>query len=93
MSRTERQERRRSAGRRSNDYVGGFTLTAFLIALCGGLVVMYLFFAAIGGFDIGDEPVWTIVVLVLAVVWLAASWQRLVAGGASPRGDRERRGF
>ena len=93
MTRTERQERRRSAGRRSSDYVGGFTPLTFLIALCGGLVVLYLFFAAVGGVDPSDKPGWTIAALVLALLWLAASWKRLLAGGASPPGDRERRGF
>ena len=93
MERRTRQERRRSQGRRAGDYVGGATIATFLFALCGALVVVYLFFAAIGGVDPSDDLGWTIAALVLAVLWLAYSWRRLLAGGASPAADRERRGF
>ena len=86
-------ERRGSAGRRASDYVGGFTPVTFFVALCGALVVLYLFFVAIGGVDPSDDTGWTIAALVLAVIWLAFSWRRLLAGGASPARDRERRGF
>ena len=87
-------DRRRSPeGRRSSDYRGGFTPLTFAMALCGGLVVLYLFFVAIGGVDPTDDPGWTIAALVLALIWLAYSWRRLWAGGASPTSDRERRGF
>jgi len=47
----------------------------------------------IGGVDPTEDPGWTIAALVLAVIWLAYSWRRLWAGGASPASDRERRGF
>jgi uncharacterized RDD family membrane protein YckC len=92
--RRRRPDRRESPeGRRKSDYEGRFHLLAFIPALCGALVVVYLFFVAISGADLADEPGWAIAALVLALVWLAASWQRLLDGGASPRGDRERRGF
>ena len=93
MERRRRHERRRSAGRRASDYVGGATPVTFLFAMCGALVVLYLFFAAVGGVDPSEKPGWTIAALVLAVLWLAHSWKRLLAGGGSPPGDRERRGF
>ena len=86
-------DRRRNPGRRSSDYRGGFTPTTFVMALCGALVVLYLFFVAIGGVDPTENTGWTIAALVLALVWLAYSWRRLWAGGASPTSDRERRGF
>ena len=86
-------DRRRNPGRRSSDYKGGFTPLTFLMALCGGLVVLYLFFVAVGGVDPTEDPGWTIAALVLALLWLAYSWRRLWAGGASPTSDRERRGF
>ena len=86
-------ERRRSPGRRSSDYEGRATPLTFAMALCGALVVLYLFFVAIGGVDPSDDPVWTIIALVLAVLWLAYSGRRLLLGGASPSRDRERRGF
>jgi len=91
--RRQRPDRRRSEGRRKSDYEGRFSVVTFVPALCGALVVVYLFFVAVSGADLADEPGWAIAALVLALIWLAASWRRLVAGGASPRGDRERRGF
>ena len=86
-------DRRSNPGRRSSDYRGGFTPLTFVMALCGALVVLYLFFVAIGGVDPTENTGWTIAALVLALVWLAYSWRRLWAGGASPAPDRERRGF
>ena len=86
-------ERRAGVGRRSGDVMGQATPVTFFWALVGALVVLYLFFVAVGGVDPGEDSVWTIVALVLAVLWLAHSWRRLWFGGASPREDRERRGF
>jgi uncharacterized membrane protein YdbT with pleckstrin-like domain len=75
-------------------YAGGFTIVTALVAVCGALVVLYLFFVAVGGVDPRDEPGWTIAALGLALVWLIHSWRRLwTDGNASPRADRERRGF
>ena len=88
-----RRDRRESVGRRSSDYRGGFTPLTILMSICGALVVLYLFFVAVGGVDPTDDPGWTIAALVLAIVWLAYSWRRIWAGGASPTPDRERRGF
>ena len=86
-------DRRESPGRRSADYEGRITITTIFWALIGALVVLYLFFVAVGGVDPGDDPAWGIAALVLAVLWLAHSWRRLLIGGASPPADRERRGF
>jgi hypothetical protein len=86
-------ERRESYGRRSSDYRGGFTPITVVMSLCGALVVLYLFFVAVGGVDPTDDKGWTIAALVLAALWLAYSWRRLWSGGASPTADRERRGF
>jgi hypothetical protein len=86
-------DRRRSPGRRSSDYEGRFSPMTFLWALCGALVVLYLFFVVAGGVDPGDHTGWSVAALVLAVLWLAHSWRRLWGGGASPAADRERRGF
>ena len=55
--------------------------------------MLFLFFVAIGSVDPTEEPAWAIGALVLALIWLAYSWRRLWAGGASPTIDRERRGF
>ena len=86
-------DRRESPGRRSVDYEGRITVTTIFWALIGALVVLYIFFVAVGGVDPGEDSVWTIIALVLAVLWLAHSWRRLWFGGTSPREDRERRGF
>ena len=88
-----RGERRESHGRRSSDYRGGITPMTLLMSLCGALVVLYLFFVAVGGVDPTEDKAWTVAALVLALLWLAYSWRRLWAGGASPTIDRERRGF
>ena len=62
-------------------------------AVVGGLVVLFLFFLALGAVDPAEARVATIVVLALAIAWLAHSWRRLLAGGTGDRADRERRGF
>jgi hypothetical protein len=62
-------------------------------AVIGAAVVLFLFFAALGTVDLGDSKAATIVVAVLAALWLAHSWRRLWAGGFSAQSDRERRGF
>jgi ATP/ADP translocase len=94
VERRQREDRRAAPeGRRKTDYEGRFHLFAFIPALCGALVVVYLFFVAVSGSELAEEPGWAIAALVLALIWLAASWRRLLAGGASPKGDRERRGF
>lgn len=91
--RRRRADRRETPGRRASDYEGRATPLTFVWAACGALVVLYLFFVAIGGVDPSEQPGWGIAALVLALVWLAHSWKRLWAGGASPAADRERRGF
>ena len=80
-------------GRRSGDYRGGFTPVTIVMSICGALVVLYLFFIAVGGVDPTEDEGWTIAALVLAILWLVYSWRRLWSGGASPYTDRERRGF
>jgi hypothetical protein len=63
-------------------------------ALCGGLVVLYLFFIALDAVDPTEARAASIVVLVLAVAWLAHAWHRLYTPcGHVSRSDRERRGF
>ena len=91
--RRRHDDRRQGEGRRSSDVVGRASLLTFVPALCGALVVVYLFFVAVSGADVAGKPGWAIGALVLALIWFAASWRRLMSGGASPQGDRERRGF
>src|SRR4051794_2194801 len=69
-------------------------MAAFAIAMCGGLVVLYLFFVAIGTIDVGNAALATGAAIVLALVWLAAYWYRMRTNAlVVQRPDRERRGF
>lgn len=88
-----RGEDRRRGGRRSTDTEGRFAVIPAVWAIIGAAVVAYLFFMALGNVRPGDAPVATGVALVLAVLWLAHAWRRVLIGSRSPVGDRERRGF
>ena len=71
------------------------TAVAAAIAICGGLVVVYLFFGVVGSMKFADAAVASVTAIVLSVVWLAGYWFRHRTAG--PRGPdpaaRERRGF
>ena len=86
---------RRGAARREADRAERLReMAAFAVAMCGGLVVLYVFFVAIGTIDIGDAAVTTGAAIVLALIWLAAYWYRLRTNAlVAQRPDRERRGF
>jgi hypothetical protein len=89
-------ERRRVApGRRSEDRQRRFRdITATVLAFCGGLAVLYLFFAAIGTVKLKDALVATGIAVALAVIWLIGAYQRWKSGASFiTRRDRERRGF
>ena len=69
-------------------------MAAFTFAVCGGLVVLYVFFVVIGAINIGDAAVATGGAVVLSLIWLLGFWRRLQTGAAMvQRPDRERRGF
>jgi protein-S-isoprenylcysteine O-methyltransferase Ste14 len=89
-------ERRLAGGRRAEDARQHRLNTAFAAAwaIIGAIVVLYLFFVVVDAVDPDRAPAASIIVLVLAVLWLIHAWRRLLA----PRGhvsqtDRERRGF
>ena len=96
-------ERRRSGdrrmpmtpGRREEDRKRRFRdVAATVIAFCGGLAILYLFFAAIGTVDLGDAIVATVIAIVLAIVWVIGAYQRWKSGAIFiTRRDRERRGY
>jgi Flp pilus assembly protein TadB len=90
-----REERREALGRREEDVraARARTVAAAAWAMLGALILLYLFFVAIGGIAPSDATGATIVVGVLAIVWLAHAWRRMAAGGTASQGDRERRGF
>ena len=89
------EERRVAFGRREEDRRARFRdITATAIAICGGLAVLYLFFAAVGTVDLGDAVVATLIAIGLAFVWLVGAYQRYRSGAIFiTRRDRERRGF
>lgn len=69
-------------------------MAALVFAICGGLVVVYIFFALFGAFSPGDAVAASLVALALGAVWLFGYWQRLRTGAIKiQRADRERRGF
>jgi hypothetical protein len=88
-------DRRATEGRRAEDRAARFRdVAATLVAFCGALALLYLFFALVGTVDFGDTIVFTIVAAVLALIWLLGVWQRARAGARFvTRSDRERRGF
>ncbi len=69
-------------------------LVAFLWALIAAVIVLYIFFAAFGGFDPAEAKTTSVIVAVLALLWLAHAWKRLLSNqNSSARTDRERRGY
>jgi len=69
-------------------------LVAFLWAMIAAVIVLYIFFAAFGGFDPAEAKTTSVIVAVLAVLWLAHAWKRLLSNqNTSQRSDRERRGY
>jgi len=69
-------------------------LVAFVWALIAAVIVLFIFFAAFGGFDPSEAKTTSVVVAVLAVLWLLHAWKRLLSNqNSSPRSDRERRGY
>jgi hypothetical protein len=88
-------DRRATLGRRAEDRRARLRdITATALAICGGLAVLYLFFAAVGTVDLGDAVVATLVAIGLALVWLAGAYQRYRSGAIFvTRRDRERRGY
>ncbi len=72
------------------------TAVAAAIAICGGLSIVYLFFAAFGAIDIADAAAATAVAISMGLVWLAGYYVRHRAAPDDSdlrQGDRERRGF
>lgn len=68
-------------------------LRAAVWAVCGGIVIAYLFFLAIGGVDPATATAVSLVVLALGLLWAWHARATLLHGGSSNRRDRERRGF
>lgn len=100
---------RRSGDRRSSRGIGGRRraprraedrrrltrdMAALVFALCGGLAVVYLFFAAMGAVNIGEALTATAIALGLGLVWMLGFGYRMRTHAfRSQRADKERRGF
>jgi fatty acid desaturase len=71
------------------------TALAAGVAFCGGLVLVFVFFWALGAFDVGDAVAAASVVVLLALVWLAFHLYRRGHEDSHDviRRERERRGF
>jgi fatty acid desaturase len=63
--------------------------------LCGGLLVVLLFFATIGAVDFYDAPWLGILAIAMAVFFIVtlAAYERSERAGNTRWADRERRGF
>lgn len=86
---------RRRAPRRAADRAKLLrSMAALVFALCGGLAVVYLFFAAIGTIDIGEAVTASVIALGLGLVWMIGfGWRIRSEAFRAQRPDRERRGF
>src|SRR5215212_1488338 len=86
---------RRQAPRRAGDRAKLLRdMAALVFALCGGLAVVYLFFAAFGAIDFGEALTASVIALGLGVVWMIGFGYRLRSQAfRAQRTDRERRGF
>ena len=76
----------------------GATTSAAAVAICGGLSIVYLFFAAFGAIDIEEALGATAVAVVMGLVWVGGYLvrHRQAVGPearVTDRIDRERRGF
>jgi hypothetical protein len=74
------------------------TAAAAAVAICGGLSIVYLFFAAFGAIDIEEALAATVVAVVMGLVWLGGYFvrHRQATGrllAQTERLNRERRGF
>jgi hypothetical protein len=86
---------RRQAPRRASDRSKVLRdMAALVLALCGGLAAVYLFFAALGAIDVGEAATASVIALGLGVVWMVGFGYRLRSHAfRAQRSDKERRGF
>lgn len=98
------EERRRVPDRRQSDrraqdrsrYLR--TAASAAVAICGGLAIVYLFFAAFGAIDLAEALAATVIAVVMGLVWLGGYFVRHRQAGdgeaaLTDRVNRERRGF
>jgi hypothetical protein len=92
--RRDRDDRRGALRREADRAARMREMAAFVLAFCGGLAVLYVFFVIIGTVKVADAAAATAIALALALIWLFGFWRRLKTGAVFvQRPDRERRGF
>jgi purine-cytosine permease-like protein len=86
---------RRRAPRRAADRAKLLRdMAALVFALCGGLAVVYLFFAAFGAIDFSEALTASLIALGLGLIWMVGFGYRIRSQAfRAQRPDRERRGF
>jgi putative flippase GtrA len=86
---------RRTFTRRAEDHADLLRATvSMLVAICGGLAVVFLFFAALGAVNLKDALAATVIAVVMGGVWFAGFYYRhRTHAGRTQWRDRERRGF
>jgi hypothetical protein len=86
---------RRRAPRRAADRTKLLRdMAALVFALCVGLAVVYIFFAAFGAIDISEAVTASVIALGLGIVWMVGFGVRIRNQAfRAQRPDRERRGF
>jgi purine-cytosine permease-like protein len=92
---TMRRGGRRQAPRRAADRAKLLRdMAALVFALCGGLAVVYLFFAAFGAIDFSEALTASLIALGLGLIWMVGFGYRIRSQAfRAQRPDRERRGF
>jgi hypothetical protein len=67
---------------------------SLVLAICGGLAAIFLFFAIMGAVPVGDAIAATVVAIVMGAVWFGGFYYRhRTEAGRTQWRDRERRGF
>ena len=82
-------------GRRAEDRAQLMRVAIVAVtSICGGLAILFVFFALLGTIDFENAAVSVLVAVVLALVWLAGFWYRhRHESERAVHHERERRGF
>jgi hypothetical protein len=82
-------------GRRAEDRTQLMRVAIIAVtSICGGLAILFLFFALLGTIDFENAITSVLIAVVLALVWLAGFWYRhRHESERTIRYERERRGF
>ena len=89
------ERRSGGVGRRAEDRTQLMRVAIVAVtSICGGLALLFLFFALLGTIDLENAIGSVVVAVILALVWLAGFWYRhRHESERSIHYERERRGF